>query len=241
MMASSPLPASATPFVIALAQHHTQVRAAQRLRQQVLNSKHLPTGLSLTAVGNVESDYLDRYCEHLLVRETTHGEVIATARLLGPEQAQKLGGYAAEENFDLIRLLPLRERLVEISHVCIHPDFQQAATVRRLWQGVRQYLHMGRYDYLMGSVSVGIADGGHVAASVYHRLQTARLAPIEWRVLPRYALPLHALNQQLVVRQPAWVKRYQHAGAYLCGEPAWDAHHNSAELLMLLPLLPHRS
>ena len=108
-------PSSPAPLSVVLAQHHAQVRAAQRLRQQVLDTGTL----------TLDGDYLDRYCEHLLVREPAYGEVIATARLLAPEQAKKLGGYAVEENFDLIRWLPIRERLVEISHVCIHPDFLQ--------------------------------------------------------------------------------------------------------------------
>ena len=49
------------------------------------------------------------------------------------------------------------------------------------------------HDYLIGCASIGMADGGHNAASVYARL-AAQLSPPEYRVFPRCRLPLERLN-----------------------------------------------
>jgi putative hemolysin len=81
-----------------------------------------------------------------------------------------------------------------------------------------------------------MADGGHVAASVYNRLKQDYLSPAEYRVFPRCPLPLDALNGTLVAPTPALIKGYLRLGAYVCGEPAWDPDFNTADLLILLPL-----
>jgi putative hemolysin len=81
-----------------------------------------------------------------------------------------------------------------------------------------------------------MADGGHVAASIYRKLHRLYSAPVEYRVFPRYPLPLHALNQYLDAPVPPLLKGYLRLGAYICGEPAWDPEFNTADLLILLPM-----
>jgi hypothetical protein len=38
-------------------------------------------------------------------------------------------------------------------------------------------------------------DGGHAAASIWHRLSQSHLAPVEHQVRPRHPLPVEELNQ----------------------------------------------
>ena len=49
-------------------------------------------------------------------------------------------------------------------------------------------------------------------------------------------MPLAALKQDLAVEIPPLVKGYVRAGAYICGEPAWDLDFNTADLPILLPM-----
>jgi putative hemolysin len=35
---------------------------------------------------------------------------------------------------------------------------------------------------------------------------------------------------------PALIKGYLRAGAYICGEPAWDADFNCADVLIMMPM-----
>jgi putative hemolysin len=81
-----------------------------------------------------------------------------------------------------------------------------------------------------------MADGGHVAASIYHKLHRLYAAPTEYSVFPRCPLPLHALNQNLDAPVPPLLKGYLRLGAYICGEPAWDPEFNTADLFILLPM-----
>ena len=92
------------------------------------------------------------------------------------------------------------------------------------------------HDVLAGCASMGMADGGHAAASVYLRLRERHLAPVEYQVFPRCPLPLDRLDPTVRGEPPALVKGYLRAGAWICGEPAWDPDFNTADFFVLLPL-----
>jgi putative hemolysin len=80
-----------------------------------------------------------------------------------------------------------------------------------------------------------MADGGHNAVAIYDRL-SEHLAPSEYRVFPRHALPLDELRQPLTAEIPPLIKGYLRAGAWICGEPAWDPDFNTADLPILMPM-----
>jgi putative hemolysin len=71
---------------------------------------------------------------------------------------------------------------------------------------------------------------------VYRQITERHLAPIAWRVTPRYRLPVESLDDGQTAALPPLIKGYARLGAMLCGEPAWNPDFNMADLLMLLPL-----
>jgi len=219
---------------VGLAQSDREIRAAQKLRYRVF-AEELGARLDCREPG-IDRDIFDAYCEHLVVRDETSGEVIGTYRILSPESARRIGSYYSETEFDLTRLQHLRPNLVEIGRSCVHPDFRSGATITLLWAGLAQYMQERGYDYLMGCASISMADGGHIAATLYNQL-LSHLSPPEYRVFPRCALPLDALRQDLPeVSVPPLIKGYLRAGAWICGEPAWDPDFNTADLPVLLPM-----
>ena len=212
------------------------VRAAQELRYLVF-ADEMGANLS-TAIPGVDHDAFDPHCQHLVVRNDASGEVVGTYRILTPESASRIG-YYAETEFDLARLEPLRPELVEIGRSCVHPDHRSGATITLLWAGLGQFMKEHGYKYLIGCASVSMADGGHLAASLYASLSSgaqSRMAPEEYRVFPRCPLPLAALRGDLPVEAPPLIKGYVRAGAWVCGEPAWDPDFNTADLPILLPM-----
>jgi putative hemolysin len=221
-------------FSVNLATTPGEVEEAQRLRWRVF-AEEMGARLDPRTPG-VDRDFYDAHCDHLLVRETDGGEVVGTYRLLTPEAAKKVGGYYSEQEFDLTRFNQLRPRMVELGRSCVHPDHRSGAVIALLWSGIADYMRRGGYEHLIGCASVSMADGGHVAASIYHAVTERALSPIEWRAFPRCRLPLEALDMNLKAPLPPLIKGYLRAGAYVCGEPAWDPDFNTADLFMLLPL-----
>lgn len=217
---------------VGLAHNNDEIVEAQRLRYRVFAGE---LGAKLpTRTPGVDHDIYDPWCEHLVVRDDNNGEIVGTYRILPPEHANRIG-YYSENEFDLTRLQHLRPRLVEIGRSCVHPDYRSGATITLLWAGLARYMQENGYDTLMGCASISMADGGHIAASLYNRLKD-QLGPAEYRVFPRCPLPLAALQQDVPAELPPLIKGYLRAGAWVCGEPAWDPDFNTADLPILMPM-----
>ena len=218
---------------VALAATESEVLEAQKLRWRVF-ADELGARLPSRTPG-VDRDIYDPYCEHLIVRDEASGRIVGTYRILPPEAARKVGGYYSESEFDLTRFAHLRPRIVEVGRSCIDPDYRTGATIALLWAGLARYMQQNGHEYLVGCASIGMADGGHNAAGIYHALAD-HMAPPEYRVFPRCPLPLDRIEASASPEVPPLIKGYMRAGAWVCGEPAWDPDFNTADLLLLLPM-----
>jgi putative hemolysin len=211
----------------------SEIAEAQRLRYKVFNDE---MGADLPGNDGLDQDGFDAFCDHLLVRDTDSGEVVGTYRILDPFMAIEAGGYYSAGEFDLSRLMHLAPSMVELGRSCVHPDYRNGATITMLWSGLAKYMLTNNYEYALGCASIPMGDGGQNAASLYRELREKHLAPIEYRVFPHCPLPFEAFEQQGATNCPPLLKGYLRLGAYICGEPHWDADFNCADLLMLMPL-----
>lgn len=229
------------PFSVHWAQGLREVREAQRLRYQVFveemgarltPSPHAPAGHDI--------DLFDPYCEHLVVRtqpsDGSAAQVIGTYRVLTPQSAARLGGWYSDSEFDLTRLRHLTPHIAELGRSCVHADHRQGAVVMALWSGLGSFMLRNGLDTVIGCASISMRDGGDVAASLWHQLSQTHLAPIEYQVQPRLALPLDELRKDLAVEPPALIKGYLRCGAKVLGPPAWDPEFNTADLPMMMRL-----
>ncbi len=233
-------------FEAVWARNLDEVRLAQQLRHRVFVEEmgarvSVPSG---TPSGH-DADLFDDHCEHLLLRVSTDGEpgpVIGTYRVLTPAAAKRVGGLYSETEFDLTRLRAMRTRIAELGRSCVHPDWRSGGAILALWAALADFMKRNELDTMIGCASVGMRDGGHVAASLWTQLSATHLAPIDWQVRPRLPLPVDQLRCDLPVEPPALIKGYLRCGAKVLGPPAWDPEFNTADLPMLIRLddLPAR-
>ncbi|RFO97117.1 ornithine-acyl-ACP acyltransferase [Rhodoferax lacus] len=229
---------------VSWAQHHDEVRAAQKLRYDVFAGE-MGARLSTPIAGH-DVDLFDNYCEHLLVRDTASDQVIGTYRVLTPVQAKRVGSTYSDTEFDLTRLRSLRERMVELGRSCVHPDHRHGGVIMALWGALAEFMTRNQLDTMIGCASIPMLHNGvvsgDVAASIWTQLQATNLAPIEYHVRPRLPLPVERLDCTLKVEAPALIKGYLRLGAKVLGAPAWDPDFNTADLPMLMRIadLPSR-
>lgn len=227
-------------YVVYLAGTLSEVREAQRLRYKVF-AEEFGAHLQKRIAGH-DIDMFDAYCDHLIVREMESHRVVGTYRILPPHMAKEVGIYYAETEFFLDRLAALRPGMVEVGRSCVHRDYRSGAVIGLLWAGLASYMSQGGYDHLVGCASISISDGGHNAANFFASLDPATMAPVEYQVFPRNALPWERLANGAAANVPPLLKGYLRAGAWVCGEPAWDPDFNSADLPIILPMarIKHR-
>ena len=221
-------------YAVELASDPATRRAAQALRWRVFAGE-LGAHLRSREPG-IDHDEFDSYCDHLVVREDATGEVVGTYRILCPQAARRIGSYYSEGEFDLMRLQWLRPELVEVGRSCIDPGHRSGTVIALLWSGLARYMLAGNYSYLAGCASMSLADGGHAAASVFEKLRARHFAPNAYRVFPRRCLPLDELDALCRADAPPLMRGYLRAGAWICGEPAWDPDFDTADFFLLLPL-----
>ena len=153
------------------ARDEDDVRQAQQLRHLVFAGE---TGARLTppagSPAGHDNDMFDPFCEHLLLRacraDGRPGAIIGTYRVFTPASAQRVGGFCADGEFDLTRLRPLRAKMVELGRACVHPDWRSGGAIMAVWAALAAFMQRNRLDTMIGSATVSMRDGGHVAASL---------------------------------------------------------------------------
>jgi putative hemolysin len=173
---------------------------------------------------------------HLVVRDSGSDEILGACRVRLPHEARWAGGYRLAEKFDVGMLHALRDRMVEVSGVQVHPDHGSGSVLPRLGATLARFLVETRHDYVLASACVGIGDGGHNAASIHRDACLRAMSPEDLRVYPRKRLATETLRETLPCSAPPLLKAYLALGAWVCGEPAWDAEFACADFPLLLPL-----
>jgi len=212
------------------ARHLSEVREAQALRYDVFAGE---MGAKLkTRQDNPKHDIdmFDDYCEHLIVRDLHTAQVVGTYRLLTPVQAKRVGCFYTDTEFDLTRLRAQRDSMVELGRSCVHKDFRHGGVIMSLGRELFQFMARNNFAAMIGCASIPLNMGADVPASLWAKLSTTHLAPVQEHVTPRTPLPLEGLNSTLDVDPPAMLKGYLRLGTKVLGPPAWDADFNSADL-----------
>ncbi|WP_436501879.1 GNAT family N-acetyltransferase [Actinokineospora sp. HUAS TT18] len=221
-------------YSLLVAQDGAEVRAAQRLRHQVF-AEEMGATLHSTEAG-IDVDHFDEFCDHLVVREDSTGEIVGTYRMLPPERATEAGSLYSETEFDLSKLVDLRSALVETGRSCVHADHRNGAVVSLVWAGIARYMLLSGRSWLAGCASVPLADGGTLAAGVWNTVRTKHYADERYRVQPLNPWDVDSVAAPARTVMPPLLKGYLRLGAWVCGPPALDADFGVADFFVLLGL-----
>ena len=174
---------SAPQFTVSLAKSAKDREDAFRLRYRVFVEELGASGPQVDHARAIESDDYDILSDHLLLRDLSRPDdqqVVGVYRLLRQENAQRLGGFYTETEFDLSRLKSTNRRLLELGRSCIAPEYRGSTALLHLWQAVGRYVIEHDIEVLFGTASFpGIGPQAHGAALAY--LSAEHLAPKQLR------------------------------------------------------------
>jgi putative hemolysin len=235
VLLTAPASTGTSGYTLLIADSADQVEAAQRLRHDVFAGE---LGARLPgAVDGRDIDDFDDYCDHLIVREEATGSVVGTYRMLPPAAAERAGRRYADGEFEMSRLSPLRDQLVETGRSCVHPDHRGGAVVNLMWAGLARYLHLKNLRWLGGCASIPLDDGGELAAGVWARVSAKHMSPPALRVTPRNPwLTGETPAGDTSIAVPPLLRGYLRLGSWVCGEPAYDPDFGCADLYVLFAM-----
>jgi L-ornithine Nalpha-acyltransferase len=227
---------------VKLASNLTELDAAMRLRFEVFNLE-LQEGLASSYGRGYDTDAYDAYCDHLIVKDTTSGEVVGTYRLLRGSQAERHIGFYSENEFDLSNLKRLRGEALELGRSCIASTHRSFATLNLLWSAITKYAIDRNLRRLFGCASLHVSEPSEVQP-VYSYLRANHFAPEKYRVYPVESCRMTisedseegASSRAALRKLSPILKGYLRAGAMICGAPAYDAEFGTADVLAILEM-----
>lgn len=210
------------------------VRASQALRYRIFAGE---MGASLkTRIPGFDYDEIDDYCDHLLVRDTRSGDIVACTRLLSGEAAGRLGRFYSESEFELDRVLSLPGRFLEIGRTCVDSAHRGSVVLGTLWSGLSEYVAQGHFTYLMGCASIAPGPSGFAVDAVYGQIRPDQFASRDLNVRPRVPVPDHLRCVRDESGIPPLLQAYLRLGCRICGQPCWDPDFNVMDVFILLDL-----
>jgi len=233
-------------FEIRLAHHESDFLAAQRLRYNVFVKELGGDGDLVDHEARLERDIFDPYYDHLVLIDHSRNaddldHVVGVYRLMRSDQADKIGHFYCESEYDLSPLKAKGRKLLELGRSCLHADYRGGMAMFHLWNALATYVLEHDVEILFGVASF---HGTNVDAIkeplsfLYH----THLAPpdLRVRVLDEHyqnmnLLPLDQIDRrEAMVATPALIKAYLRLGG-LVGDGAFvDIKFNTTDVFMLM-------
>lgn len=228
-------------FSVKIAETDADLRAAQALRYDVFVRELGGGGEMVDHEQGLEMDRFDPFFDHMLVTDNKAGQVVGVYRLLRGEQAEKLGQFYSEDEYDLTVLKQSGRRLLELGRSCLHADYRGGMAMFHLWSGLADYVEEHQIEILFGVASFHGTEIGPLANAL-SMLHHNHLAPEDLRVR---AQPAHFQSMDLVAKAgldrrqamldtPALIKAYLRLGGFV-GEGAYIDHaFNTTDVCLVL-------
>ncbi|MAY88569.1 MAG: ornithine-acyl-ACP acyltransferase [Pseudooceanicola sp.] len=228
-------------FSVRLAQTSEDLRAAQALRYDVFVRELGAGGEMVDHVEGLERDRFDDHVDHMLLIDDAVGRVVGVYRLLQQQQAQALGGFYSEGEYDLTPLKTSGRRLLELGRSCLARDYRGGIGMHHMWQGLADYVRDREIDVLFGTASFHGTDAQALAEPLT-MLHLNHLAPPELRVraLEKHYQPMNLVapdrldRRRAMVAVPALIKAYLRLGGTV-GDGAYVDHtFNTTDVCLIL-------
>ncbi len=235
------------PFlVVRLAESPDDVRGAQRLRYRVFVEELGARGELVDHQARLERDALDPYFDHLILVDTridpaTGDHVVGAYRLLTGEQAERIGRFYSDSEYDLSVLRKSGRRLVELGRSCLHPEYRKGPAMMLLWAGLAEYVLARGLEVLFGVASFPGADPlAHAEPLAY--LYHWHLAPPELRpkALPPGRQAMNLLSKETVDKRaalaatPALIRAYLRLGGFVGDGAFVDRTFNTTDVCLIV-------
>ena len=232
---------SSSSFEARLAKTPEEVRLAQALRYRVFCGEW---GSESSDDTELEQDHYDPHCDHLLVYDkSTDGKelIVGACRLLSNDGARSAGGYYTQAEFNLDPLISNGTKNIEVSRVCIDPDYRSKRVMELIWYSIWTLCQSRKIDIMFGCASFVGTDPSEYADSFGWLSDNAQL-PESQDYLPSssHNFTLSSVSssdyheRRTFATLPALLKSYLRLGAKVARHGVIDHPFGSLDVLIIL-------
>ena len=239
---------TAPQLTVRLARDMHDLQGAQRLRYHVFIEELGGNGAMVDHDNRLEQDEYDPWYDHLLLIDESRApesleHVVGAYRLLTCTQAEKLGRYYTDTEYDLELLKGSGRRLLELGRSCVHPDHRGGASMLMMWNALADYVKERDIEIMFGTASFHGTDVDNLRQSLAW-LHHNHLAPEDIRVTARPdhrqqmdLMPASDLDRRAAMENmPPLLKGYLRLGGFV-GDGAWIDHEfNTTDVCLLVDI-----
>jgi putative hemolysin len=145
---------SAGRYDVRLASSEDEVRAAQKLRYEVLYKESGGRVTRQMLNTEREEDEWDQIAYHVVVVDSRNeNKVVGTVRLVSNLALEKGQAFYTEHAFDLSGLRDNYDRVLELSRACVSSEGRGGAILMLIWKFTMQFIEQNGYQVLFGCAS----------------------------------------------------------------------------------------
>jgi len=145
---------SAGRYDVRLAANEAEIRAAQKLRYEVLFKESGGRVTREMLNTEREEDEWDAVAYHVVVVDNKRDHnVVGTVRLVSNEALDAEQLFYTEHAFDLAGLRSNYGKILELSRACVSPEGRGGAILMLIWKFTMQFIEHNNYDVLFGCAS----------------------------------------------------------------------------------------
>lgn len=201
------------------------IHAAQKLRTRAFRGK---------AGGELDADYFDEVCDHVLVEDQRSGALVCCFRILPLTGGQDIARSYSAQYYELSALEEFKGPMVEMGRFCMDPDVKDPDILRVAWGAMTTYVDEQGVEMLFGCSSFHGTDAEHYL-DAFAMLKERHLAPKRW--LPKVKAPkVFKFAQKrarkpdaklAMLRMPPLLRTYLLMGGWVSDHAVVDNHMNT--------------
>jgi len=230
---------------VRLATTTEELEAAQGLRYRVFYEEMGAKADAETIASSRDRDGFDAIADHLLVVDHDLGEgaasVVGTYRLIRQEEAERLGRFYSESEYDIGKLNAFPGKKLELGRSCTAAAYRSRAVMQLLWRGIAAYVFHHGIDLMFGCASLSGTDPDALADELTY-LATHHMAPeaIRPRALPSRYVEMRRLDpagiapKAALMRLPPLIKGYLRLGGFVGDGAVIDAQFNTTDIAVVV-------
>ena len=232
---------------VRLAKDEEEIFEVQKLRYKVFVDEFGAKVSHQNKNECIESDKFDNHCDHLILIDkstrTLVGKpiIVGTLRLLNSANAKKFYGFYSAAEYNLEKILNLKQNLLEIGRACVHKNYRGHIALHLLWLGLGKYVLKQDIKIIFGVASFNGSDPALFSSALSllnHKYRASK--ELEFKALAPNSVDMNMISvheldyTKAMLQMPSLIKAYLRMGAEV-GEGAFvDTNFNTVDIGIMI-------
>lgn len=155
-------------FKVKLVENDDELYAVRKLRYEELVLLHRDASeISFEQSFTDE----DRYCDNLIVVDTTNGKVVGSYRFITTETLKHIDGFYSEWGFNVEDIKKQPYKVMELGKAAVHKDYRNSIVVRLMFQGALRFAQEHNVRMMFGIITLPFMENDdllNLMSYLYH-------------------------------------------------------------------------